>query len=176
MIDNLKTRTLISREQLSSRIKELASQINKDFQGQEIVLVGILKGSFMFLADLAREINVPVKIEFMSVSSYEGTKSSGQLRINWDIGRDLEGENIIVVEDIVDTGLTIDYLIKYFSVRNPKSVKICSLLSKPASYKLDHKIDYVGFEISNEFVIGYGLDLDGKYRELPEIIQVLEYN
>ncbi len=174
MIDNLKTRTLISREQLSSRIKELASQINKDFQGQEIVLVGILKGSFMFLADLAREIHVPVKIEFMSVSSYEGTKSSGQLRINWDIGRDLEGENIIVVEDIVDTGLTIDYLIKYFSVRNPKSVKICSLLSKPASYKLDHKIDYVGFEISNEFVIGYGLDLDGKYRELPEIIQVLE--
>ena len=87
---------------------------------------------------------------------------------------DLEGENIILVEDIVDTGLTIDYLLKYFAVRNPKSVKICSLLLKPASYKLDHKIDYVGFEISNEFVIGYGLDLDGRYRELPEIIQVLE--
>ncbi len=174
MIDNLKTRTLISREQLSSRIKELADKINKDFLGEEIVLVGILKGSFMFLADLAREINLPVKIEFMSVSSYEGTKSSGQLRINWDIGRDLEGENIIVVEDIVDTGLTIDYLMKYFSVRNPKSVKICSLLLKPASYKLEHKIDYIGFEISNEFVIGYGLDLEGRYREIPEIIQVLE--
>ena len=111
MIDNLKTKTLISREQLSSRIKVLADAINKDFAGEEVVLVGILKGSFMFLADLAREIKLPVKIEFMSVSSYEGTKSSGQLRINYDIGRDVEGENIIIVEDIVDTGLTIDYLL-----------------------------------------------------------------
>jgi hypoxanthine phosphoribosyltransferase len=174
MVDNLKTKTLISREQLSFRIKELAEEINKDFAGKEIVLVGILKGSFMFLSDLAREINLPVKIEFMSVSSYEGKSSSGQVRINYDIGRDIQDENIIVVEDIVDTGLTIDYLVKYFSVRNPNSVRICSLLSKPESYKLKHKIDYVGFEISNEFVIGYGLDLDGRYRELPEILQVLD--
>ena len=100
--------------------------INKDFANEDIVLVCILKGSFMFLADLASEIDLPVKIEFMSVSSYEGKTSSGQVRINYDIGRDVEGENIIIVEDIVDTGLTIDYLVKYFSVRN-QSVKICSL-------------------------------------------------
>lgn len=173
-MENLNTKVLIGREQLSARIKELAGMINKDFANEDIVLVCILKGSFMFLADLAREIDLPVKIEFMSVSSYEGKTSSGQVRINYDIGRDVEGENIIIVEDIVDTGLTIDYLVKYFSVRKPKTVKICSLLSKPESYKLEHKIDYVGFEISNEFVIGYGLDLDGRYRELPEILQVLD--
>ena len=173
-MENLNTKVLIGREQLSTRIKELAGMINKDFANEDIVLVCILKGSFMFLADLAREIDLPVKIEFMSVSSYEGKTSSGQVRINYDIGRDVEGENIIIVEDIVDTGLTIDYLVKYFSVRKPKTVKICSLLSKPESYKLEHKIDYVGFEISNEFVIGYGLDLDGRYRELPEILQVLD--
>ena len=174
MLENHKTKTLISKEQLSRRIKELAAQINEDFAGEEVVLVGILKGSIMFLSDLARELNLACKIEFVSVSSYEGTKSSGQVRINYDIGRDVEGDNIIIVEDIVDTGLTIDYLVKYFSVRRPKSVKICSLLSKPESYKLDHKLDYVGFEIENQFVIGYGLDLDGRYRELPEIIQIIE--
>ena len=146
----------LSQEKLQARIKELAAMINRDYVGQEIVMVGVLNGSFIFCADLIREINVPVQIEFVSVSSYEGTQSSGEVGFRMDVKQSLIGKNVILVEDIVDTGLTI-------------SLKLCSLLRKQARLKVNVPIDYLGFDIEDKFVIGYGLDYDGRYRELPYI-------
>lgn len=163
---------LFTREALAQRVKELGQQITEDYKGETIIAIGVLKGSIIFLADLIREIKTPVEVEFIGISSYVGTKSTGEVRITHDLSREIHDCHVLVIEDIVDTGNTLDYLIDTLSVRKPKSLKIASLLSKPEAHQMEHHLDYIGFEISREFVVGYGLDLDGRYRELPEIMQI----
>ena len=165
-------RPLYSQEQIAERTAALGMQITKDYQdsGEELVLVGILKGSVMFFADLARQINRKVSCEFMGISSYgEGTKTSGIVQITSDLTSSIEGKDVLIVEDIVDTGLSMNYLCENFATRKPKSVKICSLLDKPGNRKIPIDVDYVGFEIPTLFVVGYGLDLAGHYRNLPYV-------
>lgn len=159
----------LSREAIQTRVKELAAMINGDYKGQEIVIVGVLNGSFIFCADLIREITVPTQIEFISLSSYEGSESSGEVTFRMDVKQSLIGKNVILIEDIVDTGLTISFLLKHMQLKNLKSLKLCSLLLKRARLKVEVPIDYLGFDIEDKFVIGYGLDYDGRYRELPYI-------
>lgn len=159
----------IETEKLQQRIKELGAEITRDFKGEQVVMVGVLNGSFLFLADLVRTLNLPVQIEFVSLSSYEGTESTGQVRFHLDVKQNLEGKNVVLVEDIVDTGLTIQFLLKHFKLKNPKTLKLCSLLRKKARLKTEVAIDYLGFDIEDKFVIGYGLDFNGNYRELPYI-------
>ena len=164
--------TLFSAAQLAERVRSLGQEINRDYQGKTIWVVGVLKGSFIFLADLIRSLDVPCQVEFIGVSSYEGMHSTGLVRINYDLTVDIEGKDVLLVEDIIDTGITIDYLLKSLQLRKPKSLKVACLLAKPEAHKIKIEIDYIGFEISKEFVIGYGLDLDGFYRNLPELKQV----
>lgn len=159
----------IETEKLQQRIQELGTQISQDFKGESVVMVGVLNGSFIFLSDLVRTMKLPVQIEFVSLSSYEGTESTGQVRFHLDVKQNLEGKNVVIVEDIVDTGLTIEFLLKHFKLKNPKSLKLCSLLRKKARLKTEVAIDYLGFDIEDKFVIGYGLDFNGNYRELPYI-------
>lgn len=159
----------ISKEAIARRVHELALIINKEYAGEEVVLVGVLSGSFIFCADLIRELKIPVQVEFVSLSSYEGTESTGQISFRLDVRQSLANKNVIVVEDIVDTGLTITFLMKHLKLKQPKSLKLCSLLLKRARLKTEVHIDYLGFEIEDKFVIGYGLDFDGRYRELPFI-------
>jgi hypoxanthine phosphoribosyltransferase len=161
---------LISEEEIALRIAALGSAITKDFENEEIVVICVLKGAFMFCSDLMKKINLPLKLEFISLSSYgDATHSSGSVRLDMDITANIEGKNILIVEDIVDSGLTIKTLMEILSVRKPKSVKLASLLFKPVKLKHNVKIDYLGFEIEDKFVIGYGLDYAGRYRELPYI-------
>lgn len=159
---------LISREKVEERIKELAKEIEKDYAGKELVCVGLLKGSVMFMADLIKSIDLDLRIDFMKVSSYgSGTNSTGVVKILKDVDVDLAGKDVLIVEDIIDTGLTILNVKDFLSKKNPKSVKVCTLLDKPSRRVVEVKGEYVGFEIPDEFVVGYGLDLDEKYRNLP---------
>lgn len=161
----LKTET-----EIKEKIKQLGEQISKDYEGKNPVMICILKGGIVFLSDLMRNISIQVELDFMSLSSYgDSTKSSGVVRIKKDIDVDISNRDVIIVEDIVDSGLTLKYLNEYFMQHNPASVKICTLLDKPKAHKIDIKIDYVGFEVGNEFVVGYGLDYAQKYRNLPYI-------
>ncbi len=159
----------ISEEKIAARVKELAAMINRDYEGKEVILVCVLNGSFIFCADLMRQIKIPVQVETVSLSSYEGTESSGQVSFRLDVKQSLVGKNVIIVEDIVDTGLTISFLLKHMKLKNLASLKLCSLLLKRARLKIEVPIDYLGFDIEDKFVIGYGLDYDGRYRELPYI-------
>jgi hypoxanthine phosphoribosyltransferase len=162
---------MISSEEIAARVKELGAQITKDYKDRRLVLVGVLKGSFVFLSDLARAIDIDTaRIEFLGVRSYgEGTSSSGVVQITQDLAKPIEGEDILLVEDIVDTGLTIAHLLDLFRTRHPASVKVCSLLHKPARTKIEVPIDYLGFTIEDRFVVGYGLDWAERYRNLPFI-------
>ena len=162
-------RVLLSEEDLSNIVKRLGAEITKDYEGKKLVLVSVLKGSVIFMADLMREIKVPCTIDFMSVSSYgSGTKTSGVVKIIKDLDTDVvEGADLLIVEDILDSGVTLEYLIKILSARNPKSVKICTLLDKPERRKANVFADYAGAQIPDAFVVGYGLDYDEKYRNLP---------
>jgi hypoxanthine phosphoribosyltransferase len=162
--------TLISEEEIGQRIEALGKAITHDFEGQDIVVICVLKGAFMFCSDLIKRINLPLKLEFISLSSYgDNTQSSGSVRLEMDITANIEGKNVLIVEDIVDSGLTIKTLMEIMSVRKPTTVKLASLLFKPSKLKHPVKIDYLGFEIEDKFVIGYGLDYAGRYRELPYI-------
>lgn len=159
---------LISREKVEERIKELAKEIEKDYAGKELVCVGLLKGSVMFMADLIKAVDLDLRIDFMKVSSYgSGTNSTGVVKILKDVDVDLAGKDVLIVEDIIDTGLTILNVKDFLSKKNPKSIKVCTLLDKPSRRVVEVKGEYVGFEIPDEFVVGYGLDLDEKYRNLP---------
>jgi hypoxanthine phosphoribosyltransferase len=171
MSNPTKVSELISAEKVAARIKELGAQIAKDYAGQELVLVGVLKGSFIFLADLARAIpSNEVRVEFLGVHSYgDETSSSGVVEITMDLKKPVDGKHVILVEDIVDTGLTMDYIKKNFATRNPASIKLCTLLHKPAREKVVTHIDYLGFTIEDLFVVGYGLDYAQRYRNLPFI-------
>lgn len=162
--------TMISEEALKKRIKELGEEISRDYQGKEILAIGILKGAVLFLSDLIREISVDTKIDFMAVTSYgASTKSSGIVRILKDLDTSIEGMDIIIVEDIIDSGITLHYLRDYLMGRKPNSLKICTLLDKPERREADIKADYVGFEVENKFIVGYGLDYNEKYRNIPYI-------
>ena len=161
---------LISKEKIAEKIAEIGQQINMDYEGKETLLVAVLKGSVVFLADLMRAIDIPVSIDFMAVSSYgAGTTSTGVVKIIKDLDTPLEGKHLIIVEDILDSGVTLSYLKELLLGRNPASIKIVTLLDKPTRRKADIKMDYTGFEIPDEFVVGYGLDYDEKYRNLPYI-------
>ena len=166
---------LIDKETVEKRIKELAREIEKDYAGEEVYCVGLLKGSVIFLSDLVKEINSPVIIDFMSVSSYGSeTVSSGDVKILKDTDLDLRGKHVLIVEDIIDTGLTLEHVIRYFKEsKGVKTLKTCTLLSKPERRKVNIDIDYVGFDVPDKFVIGYGLDYDQKYRNLPYIAVVV---
>lgn len=168
MYDSIET-VLLDKNTIAKRVEEIGEQITKDYEGESVVVVGILKGSAPFMTDLIRQIDLPMDIDFMVVSSYENDKSSGIVKIIKDININAEGKNIIIVEDIVDTGLTMSHLLEIFNIRKCKSVKICSLLSKKDRRECEVNIDYLGFDVPNEFVVGYGLDYNGKYRNLPEI-------
>jgi hypoxanthine phosphoribosyltransferase len=160
--------TLIPASDLQARVRELGAQISRDFAGQEVLLVGVLKGAFMFLADLARAIDNLVVVDFLGVSSYgSSTTTTGVVRITRDLTWPITDRNVIVVEDIIDTGLTMNYLLEYLGTRHPRALKVCTLLHKPARTRVQTSIDYTGFTIDDHFVIGYGLDYDGRYRNLP---------
>jgi hypoxanthine phosphoribosyltransferase len=161
-------KVLLTADQISERVRELAAEIDKDYGEDEPLLVGVLKGAVMVMADLSRAISIPVAMDWMAVSSYgSGTKSSGVVRILKDLDRDITNRHVIVVEDIVDSGLTLSWLLRNLRSRGPASVEVCGMLRKPEAMKVDVPVKYVGFDIPNEFVVGYGLDYAERYRHLP---------
>ena len=163
-------KVLITQEELQAKIKELAGQIDRDYAGRDLLLVGVLKGAVMVMADLARALHSPVQMDWMAVSSYgAGTKSSGVVRTLKDLDTDIAGRHVLVVEDIIDSGLTLSWLLNNLRSRRPASVEVCALLRKPEAVKVQLDVKYVGFDIPNEFVIGYGLDYAEQYRNLPFI-------
>ncbi|NLY88534.1 MAG: hypoxanthine phosphoribosyltransferase [Firmicutes bacterium] len=167
-------KVLFTEETIAARVKELGSQINKDYEGKELIVVGVLKGALMFMADLIREIKTPLRFDLIAVSSYgASTSSSGIVRIIKDIDMSIENEHVLVIEDIVDTGLTLKYLMKTLASRQPASLKSCVLLDKPSRRKTEITPDYSGFSIPDWFVVGYGLDFAQRYRQLP-VIAVLK--
>ena len=160
---------LISEEQLRAAIARLGQEITRDYAGQRLVVVAILKGSFIFVADLVRAVKLPLEVEFIGISSYAGTASSGVVQITQDLTRLIAGEHVLLVEDVVDSGLTMSYLLDNLQTRRPASVQVCAMLEKPSRAKVKVPIAYRGFQIPDEFVVGYGLDVDGKYRNLPYV-------
>ena len=161
---------MIDAQKLQAKIAELAAQITKDYAGTDLTLIGIMKGSLFFLTDLAKAIDLPVKLELMGVSSYQGgTETTGEVRITTDVTTPMHGKNVLVVEDIVDTGLTMAFLLENLQARHPTSLKVCTLLEKPSRARTKVPIDYKGFVIEDKFVVGYGLDFDEVYRNLPFI-------
>ncbi len=164
-------RPIVTQEQMRVRIKELGKQITEDYSGKDLVLVGVLKGAYAFYADLARAIRIPMRVDFIVVRSYSGsTKTSGKVKLVSDLTEDIKGRDVLLVEDIVDSGLTAAYLLKKLAARKPRSLKICALLSKPERRTVHPPIEYVGFKIPNRYVVGYGLDYEQKYRNLPYLV------
>lgn len=169
MKDDVKE-VLISEEQIQKKNAELGKAIAKHYKGEKLTIICILKGAVMFMSDLIKNIDIPLEIDFMDVSSYgEGTKSSGVVKIIKDLDSSIEGKNILIVEDIIDSGLTLSYLMKILKSRDPKSIEICTLLDKPEGRKIDMDVKYVGFNVPDAFLVGYGLDFAEKYRNLPYI-------
>ena len=169
-----KFETFITKEELASEINALAESINANFEGEEVVFVSVLNGAFMFSSDLLKNINLDCEISFVKMKSYEGTESSGKVNELIGLGTDLKNKNVIILEDIVDTGLTIDKIIGLIDSQNPKKVEVCTLLFKPDAFKGKKAPEYVGFAIPNAFVVGYGLDYDQKGRNLDAIYQIKE--
>jgi hypoxanthine phosphoribosyltransferase len=166
--------TLVTADELQRRVRELAAEISGDYEGRDLVLIGILKGAVLFLGDLMRHLEIPCEIDFMAVSSYGSERdSSGVVRILKDLDASIEGRDVLIVEDIIDSGLTLQYLLRSLRARNPASLEVCALLTKPERRRVDLPIRYVGFEIPNRFVIGYGLDYAQRYRNL-DYVAVLE--
>lgn len=163
-------KVLIDEQKLQARVDEIAKQICEEYKNKEIILICILKGSIFFTVDLARKINEDVRIEFIRVSSYgEGTESTGEIKMKLDLKDSIQGKDVIVVEDIIDTGRTLSYLMEYLKMKKPNSIKLCALLDKPERRVKEVKVNYTGFQIPDKFVVGYGLDWDEKYRNLPYI-------
>lgn len=163
------TGVLVSKEEIDEICQRLGKEITKDYQGKDIVLICVLRGAIVFMADLMREIEVPCEIDFMSVSSYTGTKSSGDVKIVKDLEDTIEDKHVIIVEDIIDSGLTLSHLVKLLQSRNPASLKICTCFDKPSRRKAEVDVDYIGMQIPDEFIVGYGLDFEGQYRNLPDV-------
>ncbi len=174
---DLKINILISEEKIQERVTELAEQISNDFKGETVTLVSVLTGGIMFSTDLAKRLDLDVVFDFIDISSYgegDNREKSGDIKLNRDLLFDIEGKNVILIEDIIDTGKSIKYLKEYLSLRNPKSIKICSLLNKQEKREIkDLTVEYIGFEVENKFVVGYGLDYDQKLRNLPFVGEVI---
>ena len=162
-------RVIYSEEAIRERVKELGAQISEDYKDKKLLLVSVLKGSIVFMADLIRAIDIPCEIDFMDVSSYSGTKTTGVVRIVKDLDKAIEGYDLLLVEDILDSGLTLEYIINMLADRNPNSIKICTLFNKTERRIAKIDADYIGLKVPNEFIVGYGLDYDEKYRNLPYI-------
>jgi hypoxanthine phosphoribosyltransferase len=174
---HLQLEKLLDEKKIASRVKEMGQEITKLCAKEELIAICVLKGSFVFYSDLIRCIDADVRTDFIGTSSYgNATKSSGEVKLTLDISHAIQGKNILLVEDIVDTGLTMDFLVKTLKARNPKRIYSAALLFKPAALKVDFKPDFTGFEVGNEFVVGYGLDYQGYYRNLPYIAQVTSLN
>lgn len=164
---------MLNEKQIAERIEAMAEQINRDYEGKELIVLGILKGCFVFMSDLIRKLDCDVRTYFMEVSSYQnGTVSTGTIVIKKDLDVDIEGKDVLIAEDIIDSGNTLSQLTKILEERNPKSVKVCTLLSKPARREVEFEADYTGFEIEDKFIIGYGLDCAEQFRQLPYIAEV----
>jgi hypoxanthine phosphoribosyltransferase len=169
-MDKISKEILFSRDVIQKRVRELAGQISGDYEGRELIIIGILKGAFIFMADLIREINIPCRVDFTRLASYgAGSDSSGKVVMTKDIETSIKGRDILIVEDILDTGLTLQYLVGWLRERDPQSLKICVLLDKRKRRKVSFEADYVGFTINDGFVVGYGLDFNEKYRFSPDI-------
>ena len=163
-------RVLLTKEQIDARVRELAAELDRDYEGRDVLLVGVLKGAVMVMADLSRAMSTPVSMDWMAVSSYgSGTRSSGVVRILKDLDADISGRHVLVVEDIIDSGLTLSWLLSNLGSRGPASVRVCTLLRKPDAAKVEVDVAYVGFDIPNEFVVGYGLDYADRYRNLDVV-------
>jgi hypoxanthine phosphoribosyltransferase len=166
---------LVGPEELAQRVRELADEVSRDYEGRDLVLIGVLKGAVFFLSDLMRHLTVPCEVDFMAVASYgSATKSSGVVRILKDLDAVIEGRDVLIIEDIVDSGLTLQYLLRNLAGRDPRSLEVCALLIKPERRKVDLRTRYVGFEIPNRFAIGYGLDHQERYRNLPYVAALKE--
>jgi hypoxanthine phosphoribosyltransferase len=164
------SKVLIEEDAVAARVAELGAEVSDDYAGKDLLLVGVLKGAVFFMADLMRRLTIPCEVDFMAISSYgASTDSSGVVRILKDLDVSIEGRDVLVVEDIIDSGLTLSYLIRNLESRNPASLEICALLTKPERREIDVEVRYTGFEIPNEFVIGYGLDFGERYRNLPYV-------
>ncbi len=163
-------RVLVSKEEIQKAVKRIGAEITADYADKDLFIIGVLKGGFVFMADLVREIRLPIQMDFIAVSSYgASTKSSGVVRMIKDIDKPLMGKHLLIVEDIIDSGVTLKYLKEMFATRGPLSIKVCTIFDKPSRRKVEMKGDYVGIEILDEYVIGYGLDYDGVYRNLPDL-------
>ena len=169
IMENDIERVLISQIELEKKVQEIGEQISRDYEGETPIFVGVLKGCFIFMADLMRHVTINCSMDFMAVSSYQGTSSTGAVKINKDLNESIEGKHLILVEDILDSGVTLNYLKNYLSVRKPASIRIATLMDKPARRKADIYADYSCFEVPDAFVVGYGLDYNEKYRNLPYI-------
>ena len=170
MYSEAKPRILFTRQEIEATVSQLAAKISKDYQGKNPLLIGILKGSFMFMADLIRLLNFPLEVEFISLSSYgRGRESAGKIKVVQGLRTPIKGRDVLVIEDIVDTGLTIAFLLDYLQKKQPASLKLCALTDKPSRRKVPVTIDYLGFTVPDKFLVGYGLDWDEKFRNLPDI-------
>ena len=166
---------LIDADTIEAKLRELAARVDEDYAGEEVLLVGVLKGAFVVISDFARHLRIPVSVDFMACSSYgSSTRSSGVVRIMKDLDTDIEGKHVLIVEDIIDTGLTLDYLVKNLRSRKPASIEVMTLLTKPSQRKVDLDVRYVGFEVPDVFVVGYGLDFDERFRNVPFIATLKE--
>ena len=167
-------RILVTEEDLQRRIRELGAEVSHDYEGKDVLLLGVLKGAVFFLSDLMRQLQIPAEVDFMAIASYgSSTESSGVVRILKDLDRPIEDRDVLIVEDIVDSGLTLRYLLGNLRGRHPRTLEVCALLSKPAARTVEVPVRYVGFEIPNEFVIGYGLDYQERYRSLPYVATLM---
>jgi hypoxanthine phosphoribosyltransferase len=174
-IENKRKEVLFSRKDIQNRVEELGKQIAKDYEGKKILAVSLLKGSFIFAADLVREIHAPVRIEFVATSSYgHGEESSGHVKVLYDLNTDLEGYDVLVIDDIADTGLTMEYVLEHLKAKNPASIKCCVLLDKPSRRKTELEADYVGFTIPDKFIVGYGLNYGDYYRNVPYVFAFVD--
>jgi len=162
-------KTLISQQDIQKRLRSLAKQLDKDYKGKEIVIVCVMRGSVFFTVDLTMKMKTKMKFEFLTISSYEGKESTGQIRLIQDLRESIEGKDVLVVEDIVDTGRSMNYLLEYLRTKKPNSLKLCVLANKPSRREVEVPIDYIGFEVPNKFIVGYGFDIDNLYRNLPYI-------
>jgi hypoxanthine phosphoribosyltransferase len=172
-----KLKVIITREEIAKRIAELAAEIRKDYKGENPLLIGVLKGSFIFLSDLVRAMNIPVEVEFIRLSSYGAcTETSGKIKLVQGLKTSIKGRHVLVVEDIIDRGLTVHYLLDYLSRRKPSSLKLCALFNKPSRRRVEVPIDYIGFTIPDAFVVGYGLDYNQQFRYLPDLCVLEEQN
>jgi hypoxanthine phosphoribosyltransferase len=170
-----KPKVLFSQKEIAATVKQLATEINRDYRGKSPVLIGILKGSFIFMADLVRLLNLSLEVDFVRLSSYgSGQESSGQIKVVSGLSTPVKGRDVLVIEDIVDTGLTVAFLLNYLRKKRPSSLKLCALADKPSRRRVPLTIDYLGFTVPNKFLVGYGLDWDEKYRHLPDICVIEE--